>query len=165
MNAVSRAPSEPLAGRRTVVRRLTEDDIDVLGAWHADPEVARFWDDEVPSREELIEDLARPDVDEYLVEVDGRPVGFLQAWFDEKVAGLDMFLEPGARGMGYGPDAGRVLATWLVEQGVADRLIVDPYVWNERAIRAWERAGFRPVGERPPDADRRDPWLEMEFDG
>ena len=162
--SVERAPREPLAGGRTVVRRVTEEDLDLLVAWHADPEVSRFWDDEVPTREELAEDLARPDVDEYLVEVDGRPIGFLQAWFGDDEAGLDMFLEPGSRGAGYGPDAARALATWLVERGVADRLIVDPYLWNEPAIRAWERAGFRAVGERAPDADRRDPWVEMEFD-
>jgi len=74
-----------------------------------------------------------------------------------------MFLEPTARGHGYGPDAARTLATWLVERGVVDRLIVDPYLWNDPAIRAWERAGFRYVRIGEPDADRRDPWVEMEF--
>ena len=147
------------------MRPFTEDDVDVLVAWHADPDVSRFWDDEVPSREELVEDLARPDVDGYVVEVDDRPIGFLQAWFAEDVAGLDMFLEPGARGAGHGPDAARTLATWLVEHGVVGRLIVDPYLWNDPAIRAWERAGFHAVGVRPPDEDRRDPWVEMEFVG
>jgi hypothetical protein len=46
-----------------------------------------------------------------------------------------------------------------------ERLITDPYLWNDRSVRAWTRAGFRPVAEREPDADRRDPWLLMVFEG
>jgi aminoglycoside 6'-N-acetyltransferase len=160
---IDRAPREPLAGRRTIVRRATDDDVDLLLAWHADPEVSRFWDEEVPTRAQLIEDISRPDVDAYIVEADGRPVGFLQAWFDDDVSGLDMFLEPRARGLGYGPDAARTLADWLIEHGIVDRLIVDPYLWNDPAIRAWERAGFRAIGVREPDEGRRDLWVEMEF--
>jgi aminoglycoside 6'-N-acetyltransferase len=162
--APARVARDPVAGERTVVRPASDEDADLLVAWHADPEVSRFWDDEVPTRDELVRDLARPEVDAYIVEADGRPIGFLQAWFDEDVAGLDMFLEPGSRGGGFGPDAARALAAWLVDHGLVERLIVDPYLWNEPAIRAWERAGFRAVGVREPDADRRDPWVEMEFE-
>jgi hypothetical protein len=42
-------------------------------------------------------------------------------------------------------------------------LTVDPYVWNERAVRAWRTAGFEPVAEQPADADHAYPWLLMEF--
>ena len=164
-SALERVPPEPLTGARSTVRPATDDDVDLLVAWRADPEVSRYWDDEVPTREEVVEDLARPDVDPYIVEADGEPVGYLQAWFAPEEAGLDLFLIPSARGRGIGPDASRTLATWLVERGSVGRLISDPYLWNERAIRAWTRAGFRPVGEREPDADRRDPWLLMLFEG
>jgi aminoglycoside 6'-N-acetyltransferase len=163
--ARERVPREPLVGAVAVVRPATDDDVDLLVAWHADPAVSRYWDDQVPSHEEIVEDLARPDVDPYIVEADGEPVGYLQAWFAPDEAGLDMFLIPSARGRGIGPDAARTLATWLGEHGLIERLIADPYRWNERAIRAWGRAGFRPIGEREPDADRREPWLLMEFEG
>lgn len=41
------------------------------------------------------------------------------------------------------------------------RVTVDPYVWNERAIRAWKKAGFRPVEEREPDDEHSAAWLLM----
>ena len=45
------------------------------------------------------------------------------------------------------------------------RLTVDPYLGNDRAIRAWTKAGFQPVGEREPDDEHSRRWLEMEFHG
>lgn len=33
-------------GMQTSLRRVTDDDVARLVAWHDDPNVARFWDDE-----------------------------------------------------------------------------------------------------------------------
>lgn len=125
--------------------------------------MARFWDGETYSLEEMHERLAREDVDPYVVEADGQPVGYLQAWFDGDACGLDMFLVPEARGRGLGPDAARTLARHLLDEGGWTRVTVDPYIWNEAAIRAWERAGFRPVEEREPDDEHPHRWLLMEL--
>jgi RimJ/RimL family protein N-acetyltransferase len=73
-----------------------------------------------------------------------------------------MFLVPGERGRGYGPDAARTLARALRGQGWT-RITVDPYVWNERAIAAWKRAGFEPVERRPADDGHAADWLLMDF--
>jgi aminoglycoside 6'-N-acetyltransferase len=143
------------------VRPATEADAELLTAWHADPDVARYWDWETFTLDEMRERLARGEVDHYVVEADGEPVGYLQAWHDGGF-GLDMFLIPAARGRGYGPDAARALARRLAADG-GRPLTVDPYAWNERAIRAWQRAGFEPVEERPPDDEHSDAWLLMEF--
>ena len=43
------------------------------------------------------------------------------------------------------------------------RVTVDPYLWNERAVRGWLKGGFRPVEERGPDDEHLHPWLLMEF--
>ena len=75
-----------------------------------------------------------------------------------------MFLVPAARDRGLGPDAARTLARWLLGTGTMRRLTVDPYVSNARAIRAWAKAGFRPVEEREPDREHRSRWLLMEID-
>ncbi len=45
------------------------------------------------------------------------------------------------------PDAARALAEQLLADGWAE-ITVDPYEWNERAIRAWARAGFVEVARR-----------------
>jgi aminoglycoside 6'-N-acetyltransferase len=156
----------PIRGALTVVRPATDDDADLLVAWHADPEVSRFWDDETPSRPEVLADLARPDVDPFIVEADGEPVGYLQSWWTDgepRRGGIDMFLIPGARGRGLGPDAARALTRSLLAEGWAE-VTVDPYVWNEAAIRSWRRAGFVEVGRRPSDDGHRSDWVLMRFD-
>ena len=138
----------------------------LLAAWHADPEVARFWDGETFTEEEVRARLARPHVEAFVVEAEGGPVGYLQAWRDDSGGGgLDMFLAPGARGRGLGPDAASALARHLLGVRGWRGLTVDPYCWNERAIRGWRRAGFEPIEERPPDDEHTARWLLMEFRG
>jgi aminoglycoside 6'-N-acetyltransferase len=154
-----------LRGRLTNVRRATEGDAALLVAWHADPDVARYWDDETPTRDEILADLARADADGWIVEADGEPVGYLQSWWGDgapRRGGLDMFLVPSARGRGLAPDAARTLAQSLVDEGWVE-VTVDPYLWNEGAIRAWEKAGFAAVAERPADAEHRAPWLLLRY--
>jgi aminoglycoside 6'-N-acetyltransferase len=152
-------------GRLTELRRAGEADADMLVAWHADPEVSRYWDDETFTRDELIERLHREDVDSWIVESAGEPVGFIQSWWEPgepRRGGLDMFLVPEARGRGLGPDAARGLAQSLLAEGWAE-VTTDPYLSNERAIRAWARAGFVPIGARALDAAHSGPWLLMRF--
>ena len=150
-------------GRLTSLRRATPADVDRLVAWHADPDVARYWDDETFTHEEMAERLARDDVDAWIVETaDGEAVGYLQT----HPTGLDMFLAPGARGRGLGPDAARTMAEHLLASGTHVRVTVDPYAWNEAAVRAWARAGFVEVSRgHPPDADHSAEWILMEYRG
>ena len=153
-----------LRGELTEVRPATGEDVELLVAWHADPEVARYWDGKTYTAEEMRSRLARPDVDAYIVEAEGRPVGYLQAWREGAGGGLDMFLIADARGQGLGSDAARALATALRAEGWT-RITVDPYVWNERAIAAWKRAGFETVERRPGGDEHTADWLLMEFRG
>jgi aminoglycoside 6'-N-acetyltransferase len=100
-----------------------------------------------------------------VIETGGEPIGYIQAWSEARGSGgLDMFLIPSARRRGRGPDAARALAGHLLELGW-ERITTDPYTWNERAIRAWRRAGFEPVEERQPDKDHSARWLLMEWHG
>ena len=146
-------------GRLTTLRRAHEGDVDRLVAWHADPEVARYWDDETFTRAEMEERLARPDVEAWIVEEANLPVGYLQVHPE----GLDMFLVPEARGRGIGPDAARAMALHLRKGRGRERVTVDPYAWNEGAVRAWERAGFVEVSRHEADAEHPAPWILMEF--
>lgn len=152
-------------GEKTVIRVADERDADLLVAWHDDPEVARYWDDERFTREEMLERLRRSQVDAFVVEADEKPVGYLQVWQAGDGGGIDMFLMPGARGRGLGPDAARAVARHLRDERGWRSVTVDPYLWNEGAIRAWRRAGFRDVGEHEPDEEHSGRWLLMEFVG
>lgn len=153
-------------GSLTTVRPATLGDVDLLVGWHADPDVSRYWDDEVFTHEEMKARLERDGVDAFVVEASGVPVGYVQAWTDdERSGGLDVFLIPNARGRGLGPDAGRALARHLRDDRGWDPVTVDPYIWNGAAVRAWRRAGFEPVEEYEPDAEHAARWLLMRFAG
>lgn len=147
-------------GDRTCLRPATDADVDRLAGWHADPEVRRNWDDETFTHDELRARLARPGVDAWIVEANGVPVGYLQTHRE----GLDMFLAPSARGRGLGPDAARAMAEHLLASGSHARVTVDPYEWNEAAIRAWARAGFVEVSRgHAPDEEHLATWVLMEY--
>jgi aminoglycoside 6'-N-acetyltransferase len=146
-------------GRLTALRPAEADDIDRLVDWHADPDVARYWDGETFTRAEMEERLARADVEAWIVEEGEEPIGFLQVHPE----GLDMFLIPGERGRGLGPDAARAMAEHLVEERHWERVTVDPYAWNDGAVRAWERAGFVEVSRHESDEEHTAPWVLMEF--
>jgi RimJ/RimL family protein N-acetyltransferase len=55
------------------------------------------------------------------------------------------------------PDAARVLAQSLLDAGW-QYVTVDPYVWNDAAMRAWAKAGFVEVS-------RTDEQVLMRFEG
>lgn len=148
-------------GRVTALRPAGAEDVDRLVAWHTDPEVARYWDDETFTRAQVEERLARADVEAWIVEEEGEPVGYLQV----DPHRLDMFLVPAARGRGLGPDAARAMARHLVEERARARITVDPYAWNEGAVRAWQRAGFVEISRHPPDEGHTANWVLMEFRG
>ena len=153
----------PVRGERTLLRAVEAADVDLLLAWHADPEIARYWDWETFTRETMLERLARPDVTPYLVLADGAAIGYLQVWCDAEGGGIDMFLEPSSRGRGLGPDAASAIARHLVDERGCVRVTVDPYVWNEQAVRAWRKAGFVEVSRHDADDEHTDPWVLLEF--
>jgi aminoglycoside 6'-N-acetyltransferase len=153
----------PVRGVQTLLRPVEASDVQLLLAWHADPEIARYWDWERFTRETMLERLARPDVTPYLVLADGDAVGYLQVWSDATGGGIDMFLEPSARGRGLGPDAARAIAEHLVDERGWPRVTVDPYAWNEQALHAWRKAGFVEVSRHDVDDEHTDPWVLLEF--
>jgi aminoglycoside 6'-N-acetyltransferase len=135
-----------IRGERTSLRPASDDDLDLLVGWLADPEVYRWWEGR-PLRRDEVADLytgrRRPEVDPFIIEAEGGPVGYLQVWRGtETSGGIDMFLVPEARGRGLGPDAARATASFLLDRRGWTEVTVDPVVDNLRAIRAFERAGF-----------------------
>jgi aminoglycoside 6'-N-acetyltransferase len=79
-------------------------------------------------------------------------------------ASVDIFVGTAAQGRGVGPDAMRTLIQWLFDVRGHHRLTVDPAAENDRAVRVYEKLGFRPVGvlrryERTEDGVWRDALL------
>jgi aminoglycoside 6'-N-acetyltransferase len=139
-----------LRGDRVRLRPLEERDFGRLVEIGAEPEVARWWPgltvDELAKKAAGAED----DTVGLTVELDGQVVGLIQ--FHEETtpdfrhAGIDVFLASDCHGRGLGADAMRTLARHLFEDRGHHRVTIDPAAANERAIRCYERIGFRRVG-------------------
>lgn len=156
-----------LDGERVRLRPLRVDDAPALAAAGAHPDVARWWPD-ITEAELVAKAEGRDDVDAFAIEHEGELVGMAQFWenpdADFRYANIDLFLDPRFHGRGLGPDAVRTLARWLVRERGHHRLTIDPALDNDRAIRAYEAAGFRRVGVlrrywRGPDGEWRDGLL------
>jgi aminoglycoside 6'-N-acetyltransferase len=149
------------------LRPLAAADAPRLGRIAAEPEIARWW---LGLTEQDVLDLAGPDEAElvFAVELDGEVIGLAQAGEETdpqyRHASLDIFLGTSWHGLGLGADTIRTLARWLFEERGHHRITIDPALANERAIRSYERVGFKRVGvmrryERGPDGDWHDGLL------
>ncbi len=157
-----------LHGERVVLRLLTEADVPRIVELGADPEVSRWWRG---LTHEHVLDKARGEDDDAVVFaiVDDDEVAGLVQYFEEddeefRSASIDLFLGAAYHGRGLGTDTVRTLARHLIEERGHHRLTIDPAAHNERAIRCYERVGFRPVGVmreywRDPDGVWRDGLL------
>ena len=137
-----------LTGRRVTVRPVEAADLETLAAILREPSVARWWpDDPDDTARELV---TSTDSCTCAILLEGTVVGCVQ-WYEENEPGcrhaaLDMFVATAHQGRGLGPEALRLAARHLFAARGHHRLVIDPRVDNGRAIRAYERVGFRPVG-------------------
>ena len=145
-----RRPLPTIEGARVVLRPGRDGDEERMGAMFATPDVARWWP--TPDTDEIASLVHNrdPDVDVWMVEVDGRVVGLIQAYEESdpmyRHGGIDIVLHPDAHGRGLGPEAIRVLARHLFDDRGHHRLVIDPNGSNARAIHVYEKVGFRRVG-------------------
>ena len=161
-------PEQPLVGDRVTLRRGNADDVDALQAILAEPSVARWWG-EPETRETILETFDGSDDSVLLViEVHRELAGGIQYWEetdpDYRHAGIDVYVGERFQDRGLGTEAVRVLARYLFDVRGHHRLTIDPALANERAIRAYEKVGFRRVGvlrryERGPDGTFHDGLL------
>jgi aminoglycoside 6'-N-acetyltransferase len=139
-----------LDGQRIHLRALRPDDRPPLRAILAQPEAAAWWDTADPDMavDEWLEEGG--DSVGFAIELGGRVVGSIQYAEENEPgyrhAGIDLFLDAGHRGHGLGPEAIRTLARYLIDVRGHHRLTIDPASENERAVRAYAKVGFRPVG-------------------
>jgi RimJ/RimL family protein N-acetyltransferase len=145
-------------------RPLTHADLPLMHEWLNRPHIAQWWG-EPKDLESVVRtfsaDLESPVIRMFLACLDAEPVGYIQVyrvmgaspewWTDET--------DPGARGtdqfLANAEQLGQGLGSTMVRQFVAS-LFADPEVTvvqtdpsprNARAIRAYEKAGFRRVAE------------------
>jgi len=139
-----------LQGEQVVLRPIQPDDREALMDVLSDPSVVAVWDTRGPesSTDELLAGDEGWTV--WAIEFAGEFAGSIQAAEnddeDYKSAGIDIFMHSRFQGRGLGTDAVRTLARYLIEVRGHHRLTIDPAADNERAIRTYEKVGFKAVG-------------------
>jgi aminoglycoside 6'-N-acetyltransferase len=143
-------PVPTLNGELCVLRPLRWSDRDALIDVLRDPSVVAIWDTRGAehSANELLAGDSHWTV--WAIEVDGEFAGSIQAAEnddeDYRSAGIDIFMTSRFQGRGIGTDAVRMLARYLIDVRGHHRLTIDPAASNTRAIRTYEKVGFKPVG-------------------
>jgi aminoglycoside 6'-N-acetyltransferase len=138
-----------LEGAIVRLRPATKDDIGELARIRNTDEVRARWRGE-DMEAELATDLDDDTIHPYVIEFEGRTVGWIQ-WGEEdepdyRHASLDIFVDPRVHGRGIGTDAVRTLSRHLFREEGHHRLVIDPAADNSAAIMCYGKVGFRPVG-------------------
>ena len=131
------------------------DDLRLLSDWLRTPEVTRWWGDPDEEFALIEEDLASADMAQWIVAFENADFAYAQAyevraWPQAHFAHLpsgaiavDAFIgEPSFLGRGHGARFLRALAERLIG-AAAPLVVIDPLATNERARRAYRKAGFR----------------------
>ena len=136
-------------------RPAAAGDLPLLRRWLHAPEVVRWWGDPREQFELLRADLSEPRMAMRIVSFNGRPFAYAQdyavhAWpqphlthLPQGSRAIDSFIGwPSMVGRGHGSAYLSLLAQRLCAEG-APLVAIDPAADNLRALRAYERAGFR----------------------
>lgn len=144
-------------------RPLARDDLPLIRHWLLQPHVARWWGDVDEEMAAIATIFGDPHVEAFLMLLDGRAIGYFQAYdpnaeeghpFAGEPAGtlgLDLSIgEAALIGKGHGSAFIRTFAERAFARG-APRLVTDPHPDNPASIRAFEKAGFvrRQVRDEP----------------
>jgi aminoglycoside 6'-N-acetyltransferase len=157
---------EVLTGKQVTLRPVGAEDEAKLMEIFSDPEVARWWGDPAKSVRDTME--IPEGESHFLIELDGEAIGYIQSYEEDdpmyRHASIDISVRADWQGKGLGPDAIITLARFLIERHGHHRLTIDPAAHNTRAIKAYERVGFKPVGlmrqyERGPAGEWHDGLL------
>jgi aminoglycoside 6'-N-acetyltransferase len=155
-----------LRGERVTLRPTTADDRGALKRIRDEPDVLKWWEpqsDQWPGDEDDVELLT--------ILHDGEVAGLVQFWEepdpDYRHADVDILLITRLHGQGVGTDAMRTIARHLTVDRGHHRITLTTSPDNARAIRVYEKVGFRKVGvtrlsERRADGEWHDELL-MEY--
>src|ERR1700736_3593137 len=107
-----------LEGSQVRLRPASRADLPALLPIRKTPEVYAHWRGGEDLVAAIEEDLAEPGSTPYVIELDGRVVGWIQ-WSSEedpdyRHANIDIYIDPAVHGRGVGTDAVRTMARHLI---------------------------------------------------
>lgn len=148
------------------LRLLVAEDLPMLHDWLNRPHIVEWWGGEAarPTLDEVLDEyrpeaLAQHGVTPYIALLGDAPIGYAQSyvamgsgdgWWegetDPGVRGIDQSLAHAEQlGKGLGTELVRALVRRLFADPAVTAIQTDPAPHNARAIRCYEKAGFRQV--------------------
>lgn len=162
------------------VRKLEEKDNYLLAKWLSDPSILEFYEgrDNPFDLDKVNKVFYTSEDDEVIciVEFEGNEIGYIQfykldnetkkeyGYLDENIYGTDQFLgEVEYWNKGIGTLLVTSMVKFLIEDKKADRVVMDPQTKNARAIKCYEKCGFKKVRILPKrelhEGEYQDCWL------
>jgi len=182
--------SESIRNGEVSLRLMRDDaaDYELMATWLTDPRVLEFYEgrDQPFPFDRVVQEysprvLREDGVTACILLCDRRPIGYMQFCpvtsaedrlsygleaGDEpvRIFGTDQFIgEPEYWNRGIGTGAVKLLLSHLFDTMQARAVVVDPHVENSRAIRCYEKSGFRKIKILPRhelhEGVVRDSWL------
>lgn len=155
----------PVKAREITFEAVTPEHYPLLDSWLHAPHMREWWgdpEDELDLIREMVEgeDTTQP----FLFTLDGIPIGYIQVWFigphqneswlqdhpwlgelPPETVGVDLSIgDPSLLSKGIGSAALSAFTRRLYGAG-NHTIIIDPDPANIRAVRAYEKAGYRPL--------------------
>jgi aminoglycoside 6'-N-acetyltransferase len=163
------------------IRTLTEKDAPLLVKWLSDPQVLEYYEGRDKAhnlalvKQHYFED--RDEITQCIIMYENKAIGYIQFYPiseeererygyeapEEAVFGMDQFIgETEFWNQGIGTHLITSMRDYIVSQGVKI-IVMDPQAWNHRALRCYEKCGFKKVKYLPEnewhEGERRDCWL------
>lgn len=167
-----------------------KEEYEVLHKWLTDPEILQFYEgrDKKFTLEDIKSKYGRKlDLDfvtPCLIKLDGLPIGYLQffefqetgEWtpeeyaldYEQDIYAIDLFIgKTDIQNKGIGSALLKNLCEYLLNNKSVKAIYIDPRLENERAIGAYEKAGFKKIKILKEyetfEGEKRDGWL-MEYE-
>lgn len=167
-------PGTPVAtpvlyGQGLTLRPANDSDVPPLLEMFSEDAVERWWFPQSPDK--VRDRIHRTDQFGWVIESEGTVRGWIQAGEEDdeeyRSAWMDIATATETHGTGLARGALVTVMRYLVEVRGHHRITIDPDVLNGRAVRAYEKVGFRTVGImrhycRRPDGQLADGML-MEY--
>ncbi len=142
---------------------IQENDLKQLHAWVHVPHVKKWWCSDALPWDQFVKKYSKflqpSTIWGYIIHVDERPIGFIQA-HDASEAdsegnsepagtyGMDLYIaDIDYIGKGYGTAILRQFIEKLKQEHPVKKFIIDPDVHNIAAIKTYSKVGFKPVKE------------------
>lgn len=169
------------------IRQLKDGDQQFLLKWLTNPKVLKYYEgrDRSFSLKKIEEKFFQREDEETrcLIQYNELPIGYLQFYpvdakerkvygykdYAEEMYGMDQFIgDLDYWNKGLGTRLVKLVSNYILSEKGAERVVMDPQTWNERAIRCYEKCGFKKVKLLPNrelhEGKYRDCWL-MEYRG